>query len=812
MYNRMVETICAASYRRPWRWLLVALAMSAVAVYQLRELRLDTDLKRLLPKSSPAVVWSKKLEGVVGDGGYFTLLFEGENRQKLIEGVQAAAARVRALDNVLSVEAHYPLDFVERYRYLLIPEEYLRTILDLVIEWEAEFSPFLVNLQEPGPRSEKGVSEAAREDRVERLMARYGHLSQYHESPDRRVMGMIVRPRHGVTRLGAVRALHDELVAIGKEVASKRALWSGVSGNLATRVAEFDQILSDLRYTGSVAALAILTTLALAFRSVRVIPIALTPLVMGLLCAFALVPHVLGDLNLITSFLLMVLFGMGVDHAIHLVKRYQQELSTQSTYDALVETFRSTGRSVLTAGLTTALALAVLVFSAFRAFSEFGLIGAGATLIVLAAMGLVLPATLTVGVRLGFIRAAPPTVVLNGGRLTPRPLVTALAVAVLAGACLLVPRLRFDFDFSAAGITPPGLAEVKAKQRKVFPEVSAPAAVYLAPDLATLDAALAVLREAKAERAQDPVLGRVTSIRDYAPTAEQTETRVNLIREIQEHLDAGWIGKVEAPDKQRWLEDFRDYAVPGAPPDIETIPPTLMRSLQARDGSSGYLFMVHNLPGRAKEGRLSMAFTRELYSLEMPPGVQGPTGDKPVLAEILWLVTSEGPRFVFFTFVGVFVLVWRDRQSCRQAFWVLMPLLSGFLLTLGLMAGLGWQINFFNMVVLPALLGMGVDLGVHYYRRWVELGNDTAATQRELLGPLTSCTATTMMGYAGMTLASHSGLQTIGNVAVLGLACCWATAIVLLPGFLQLRERRMLRKLSAHSPQPNASPLRNTVS
>jgi predicted RND superfamily exporter protein len=204
--------------------------------------------------------------------------------------------------------------------------------------------------------------------------------------------------------------------------------------------------------------------------------------------------------------------------------------------------------------------------------------------------------------------------------------------------------------------------------------------------------------------------------------------------------------------------------------------------------------------GNPKDGRVTMQFTRELYDLEMPDNVRGPTGDKPVLAEVLWLVSSEGPLIVVLTFLGIFVLVIIDRRDVQQATWVLVPLIAALLLTFGIMIVLGWRVNFFNMVVLPSLLGLGVDHGVHYYRRWRELECHTADTQLELFEPITVATLTTIMGYAGMAFAHHPGLRSIGNLAIVGLSCTWLTSLVLLPGLLGWRE-------SHHSLDPDDADL-----
>jgi predicted RND superfamily exporter protein len=94
------------------------------------------------------------------------------------------------------------------------------------------------------------------------------------------------------------------------------------------------------------------------------------------------------------------------------------------------------------------------------------------------------------------------------------------------------------------------------------------------------------------------------------------------------------------------------------------------------------------------------------------------------------------------------------------------------------------------MVVIPALLGMGVDGGIHYVQRWFEVNRDTDATQKELFEPLSLAIVTTMLGYSGMMFANHSGISSIGNFAVIGLGLIWFATLVFLPGILKMFERK----------------------
>ena len=220
---------------------------------------------------------------------------------------------------------------------------------------------------------------------------------------------------------------------------------------------------------------------------------------MGLLWSFALVPLVVGDLNSITAFLLMILFGMGIDHSIHLAKRFQAELGVLDAEASLLETYRSTGRSVATAGLTTALALTILSLTGFRGFSEFGIISGFSTLVVLVSMFGVMPAALVLGERWGLVGAKAP-MASSWGALPGRGKTLALAAAVLVAGLAGPWFLRFDYNFQELQTETETMSAIRKVHKQVYPGDLTPGAIYVARDLEVLDQALSQLETAKREK------------------------------------------------------------------------------------------------------------------------------------------------------------------------------------------------------------------------------------------------------------------------------------------------------------------------
>ena len=147
-------------------------------------------------------------------------------------------------------------------------------------------------------------------------------------------------------------------------------------------------------------------------------------------------------------------------------------------------------------------------------------------------------------------------------------------------------------------------------------------------------------------------------------------------------------------------------------------------------------------------------------------------------------------RAGLYALAAVLVLLWIDFRSLAHSLLAMMPLAFGFALLCGVIGWLDLPLNPANMIVLPLILGIGVDHGVHLVHLWrqqpgrFEL-NDSTATAVLLTA------ATTTASFGALILARHQGLQSLGQVLTLGVTTCLASSIGLFPAMLAwLAERR----------------------
>jgi hypothetical protein len=134
--------------------------------------------------------------------------------------------------------------------------------------------------------------------------------------------------------------------------------------------------------------------------------------------------------------------------------------------------------------------------------------------------------------------------------------------------------------------------------------------------------------------------------------------------------------------------------------------------------------------------------------------------------------------------VIVFCIVFLDFWSVRMTLLALLPLAASKLQLFGLMGWLGIPLNPANMIVLPLILGIGVDTGVqiiHDYLREPHPYKISTSTASALV----INTLMNIVGFGGLMIASHRGLHSLGRVLTLGMACCLLSCLVM-PCFLRI--------------------------
>jgi hopanoid biosynthesis associated RND transporter like protein HpnN len=618
----------------------------------------------------------------------------------------------------------------------------------------------------------------------------------------------------------------------------------GVTGIPAIEADETAQSIHDSTIA-SFLAFGLITALMLAvFRGVVVPLLAAASLLIGMAWSFGWLVLAVGHLQLLSVVFSVILLGLGVDFAVHLVARLELvQDEHQNLPSAISRVFRGIGPGMITGAVTTAAAFGATALTEFRGMAEMGVIASGGIILCLIATLSCFPASLAATGRWKRVirhRPGGETAHFAHGRLdiVDRRAKGTLIVASILVILLAGPMFRVRYDPNVLNLQPPGVESVEWEKRLVednarsvwsalietnardaprlvdtlrdLPLVHEVGAMglLLPPDREERARRIAALRTqpiqpAQAQRGADALLSELQIVRvgvanrartapaDVAPRLQAVRTGIEsamrLYRNASPAEQAQRMARLEeafALDRDalaNWLEEAL-APIPPAPSDL----PPLLRE-QWTDGDT---WLLRIYPAADPQGRSILhpdrlgAFVSTLMAVE--PTTFGP----PVqIWESTQLIIREYIKAACYAVAAILILLLLDFRSLADALCAMTPVLIGFVGVFGLMGITGAPLNFANIIVMPLIFGIGVDAGVHSVHRWrAEPFGRPAGLSGGTGRGITLTMLTTMIGFGCMLVAEHRGIRSLGFVMLAGLSVTLLACYTVLPALLRLRS------------------------
>ncbi len=846
--------------RHPYAVVLVALALALLGGwYSAKHFELDTDLANLLPSDYPSVQALDELQRTLGGERSAQVAIWNRNADGA-EAFESNRAFAEALVPVVLAMEHdgdalftraelrREIGFLQRNALYFATDDELDELTwyleDLQEQARLEANPFYVDLGD-----DFGDEEAVDEpDAAANMEAAYERIvgREYQTSADSAGLLVSFYPATSQTNVRDLQRIYDSLdqaiARVDPSAFGSGGLEVTASGRLYRSIEEVGAIQTDVQSSFGAGVLAVLLAViayffykayraragrrfdsAVLLRTLLRAPalglVIALPLIMSLMWTGAIAFLTFGALNLMTSTLALVLFGLGVDYGIHFYARYTEERARGlDVVDAGEETFLSTAQAITIGALSTSAALFVLTFADFKGFSEFGVIAGVGILFALISMTVVLPAMLALFERWHLISfragetAESPTRTSSAPVRAYKAKVIASLVAVVA-AVAFVGTLSFEYDFASLEPTYAGFEERNAPVYEVTdsqaeaqetdgsePRRRNPAYVIARTPEQSAAVVASYEQIQEADTTSPTILG-VESLQQRFPSdIDAQEGRLEQIAYVRELLDDPFLTAEPNAD----LDRLRMAAGTTDPVELADIPEALRAQYTTKSGEIGNFVMVYPSVGLS-DGRNSIAFSDDVGRVETATGDVFYAGSTSlVAADMLRLMMAEAPWMVLGTFLIVVLLMVINFRSLKWAMLAIIPLVVGILWMILGMEILGLKLNFYNLVVLPAILGIGNDAGVHIVHRYREEGPGSLRYILKSTGEhVLMSSLTTMIGFGGLLLSFHPGLKSIGQLAVLGIGTTVFAALVFLPALLQWMESRETTAEAASADTPS---------
>ncbi len=791
-------------------WMLAA-ALTATALLGLAASRLtvETAFDALLPRESEEVRDLEQVNREVGGIGYVVVVVDGNSGEVVADFAERLAAEAVGLEGIRYAEHRFdPAFFEDRALLLLTPEEIREldaAIAARIREEKTRANPLFVDLLDEEEEEETPT--------VEELEARYRSKIPARErlvSEDGRRAYVLLKPTglsgdlaFGEAVVRRVEALARRLgAAVGHDAAiPPEGVRVRLTGNYVIRVDENRVMLRDLRRASLLALVLSVGVVTLWTRRWISILLVGVPLVCSILWTFGLTALVFGKINIITGFLAAILMGLGIDFGIHLLMRFSEERRAGADIDAALErAIAVTGRAALTGATTTSAAFFTLAFADFQGFSQFGEVAAGGVLVAIGATYLVAPPLYVLAERF-FPTALGPIWEPQGLRRIAHPGVLAGSVLGLTLLLTLYSALSLaDIDFVTDLRKLQGRLPAVALQDEILDDLGMGTAPAIALARSPAGAA-AVARAARSIDPADPTQlkpGSVLALTDLVPLDQKARKAAlgRLARTLQDPaVDA--LGEADRKKVRRLFELTR-----AEPFTIAEVPEYVRHRFLPPSGEGALTLL--SPPTTLYETNESLRWAETLSRVAAAAQASGHTvwiaDENRIAARIFELILRDGPRTFWLALGAVFLLLVVDLRHPGRALLVATPLMVGLLDIAGLMRLAEVDLNFLNAVMIPALIGIGIDNAVHIYHRYRDEGpGSIARVLRHTGSAVLLATLTTAIGFGTLVVAHHEGLASVGKLALIGMGTTFFASTLFFPAVLWTLERLSLSRSSTRA-------------
>ncbi len=724
----------------------------------------DANILALLPKSEPTAVALRRLNDEEGGANLVTMAFESDDAEALDAAMDSLVDELEKNETIEFAIHEIDEDLAFRVGLMsLTPSELdeLNIRLRAALALGPALNPIVAQrLMDMGPLTQR----IANSGKANPLAGEDGQAR------------VLVRPTgSSFDPVFSERLIQDvEAVLAAADLESKGIEHIYTGGAYYNVVADMRGIRSDIVNTSIVSAVLVLLILMIAFRSARTVLAVLPPLALANLINLAITEIGIGSVNTYTSFGTAVLIGLGIAFAVHLIGRYREERiqNKLSTEAAIERAWLVTGPPCMTAALTSAAGFLALSVGQFRGFYQLGTVLAVGLMLSLVAMLVLLPVLLyyldpdpkytLLGARTDIPRSTTSTYAW-----APAGIMLATIATIVVGVANLPEADDFEYDLSALRREGQAFSEM-SEDEKAFAKASYAPIVVSYDDADSLEKDHKKLK-AMIERGDLPHVAGVVSIVNILP--DDQEARIAALAQTAELMENKNVRYLPPPVVKSLI---RLRGFDPRPLTKDDLPEKLRALIGAQEGRHRILLMP---TGNMWDLRESESLLAELEGV-----VPNPAGGFLAQGALYRTVKHDMPRIALVAFVLVTLLSAMDLRKTTRTVTAVSVLLAGMLWATVTIQWMGVKLSMINIVGVPILLGIGVDVVIHLLHRIEEEGPGGVRRAMQTAGVAAFIgTITTLASFLSLTQAGHRGVRSLGILVVIGLAAVFLATVVLLP-------------------------------
>ncbi len=846
LWHIIAEAYIRFSFRYPWIPILFLICLTWFFTHLATGLRIDTDLRVLLPDGTASKMALQQAEKRMGSTDLFTIAFEAPSADAVGKIQKDLADSLKKWPDVVWAQYDQDRSFFEKQALLYMPVEELEDLksrLSGMIGGKfTKANPLLMDLGEEDaekpslegwPNAQSLRRQGLPKDIVDGLLAKIqaeknpsdsgmqaktetpgpakpdslkGRLMGWHEEKKvwvGVVLAQLKKPSTDAIYAQSIYHKGENLIASMKPASYQAGMVAKVAGAYRN-FSEINQVQGDIVVASSISFFLMVALLWFFVRRPLNLMLIILPLFVAMSWASGMTFLVYHRLTMLTAFILALILGLGIEYTVHLYSRWAEESRKgKNGLEAMVEALTATGRALISGAATNIFAMLSLQFGHFKGFNEYGIVVSIGIVLCLLSTWLVIPPVFFLFIRIGEwlgIKAKPiPGLKKVVDWLLPQ--------GTNVGGGILLPRIPFDGNFRkwvfGIGILVTliiafgpkvgfenDFKNLRGKStsagisygRAVGAGRNTSPSVILGKDEAQMRSVHDSLVQRFGQPA-DSMMESFATIQSFVPSTQEQQKRLAVLIEINELLTARALDNVDSTSK-KGIDLLRKYAHPDSF-GFAQLPDWSQRFLSEADGTHGRLGYLYGSL-RESDAVESAKFQSRFGSLPSSTGPVMVASSGFIYADVVSMVKKDGYYLGGVTLLFLIIITWLDMRSWRGVTITVGFISLSAFWTYKIMGIMGLKLGMYNLVVVPTILSVSVDSVIHLYHRRMELG---AGKLTELIHTTGSAVLTGTLnnafGFVGLCFVSHKGMQTIGLLATLGIGSGLVIMFTILPFCLE---------------------------
>lgn len=775
------------------------LILSAEALYLKNHFSVTSDLEALFDGDSQSVIDLKELSSRIGSTDTLSVISQAPSMDRNIAFFKALVPElVKHKDMIRAVEFEQDITYLEERALLFLPLEDLQKMQSKVTGLIADEVKKSLSLSDQSAQPDQPDSPDTLEKELDRLSERIKNereryrIQKYFSAADGTMMEIKIHPEAAssldMKEAGQIVGMVEK--AVKNIDPEKFGVTVETGGDYKSKLKQKNILQNDILSTIALCIILLSLTIIFYFRTVSSLFIILVPLSFGIVSALFTSILIVKEFSLISAFSFAMLYGLGIDFAIHLLSRYSEEKAKgASVPDAMKISYDKVLGSITSGAVTTAVAFLSLYFVEFRGFSDFGIVSGIGILTSLFAIVLFFPVFVVLIEKAVPVRKAPRQLSILSDiyrKLIKYPVTTlsvsAILVALSAASIFLI---KFEYDMGNVSYSiKERNSTLYAKYRDELKkekkgEIDRTVPNYILTDSLeeARDAHMAVesliAREHKRERPK-----MVLSIFSFVP--DDQEDKLRIIRNTRRMIERK-INLFSQPLRSRIENEIFPVLSVENEIEIEKLPEWIKDKTREKDGSFGKIVKM-TFSGNKKDILAVLGLKEDFGTIKGKLGEYKNRSTYFLLADIKRVIEKEVPAAILFSMIAVFITLMIMFRSFISSLSILISLCIGIFFMIGASYLSGVTFNLFNLIVIPTVVGIGVDASIHIYHRYRTDGAEKMPAVLEMTGgAVLFSSLTTLTGFLSNITAKHAGVKSIAAMSSIGIVAVTLVALVIFP-------------------------------